>query len=124
MYKFFQSQDMAILVTGGCGYVGGALTHFLLKNSKENIILFDINTPSEKNSEFIFIQGDITSKRDVLKVFQCHQIKAVLHVAGFGLAGTSNLPAFNQITKKVNVEGTKNVIDACLKFNVKALGML
>jgi hypothetical protein len=67
--------------------------------------------------------GDIRSKSDIFKAFEGHNIKAVIHVAGFGLAGTSNLPAFNQKTKEVNVNGTKNIIDACLNFNVKALGM-
>ena len=67
--------------------------------------------------------GDIRSKSDIFKAFEGHNIKAVIHVAGFGLAGTSNLPAFNQKTKEVNVNGTENIIDACLNFNVKALGM-
>ena len=66
--------------------------------------------------------GDIRSKSDIFKAFEGHNIKAVIHVAGFGLAGTSNLPAFNQKTKEVNVNGTENIIDACLNFNVKALG--
>ena len=52
-----------------------------------------------------------------------NEIKGVIHVAGFGLAGTSNLPAFNHKTKEVNVNGTENIIDACLNFNVRALGL-
>ena len=47
----------------------------------------------------------------------------VFHVAGYGLAGTSNLPAFNCRTQMVNVVGTQNVIDACLQHDVKALGI-
>ena len=66
--------------------------------------------------------GDITSKSDIFKAFEGHDIKAVIHVAGFGLAGTSNLPAFHHKTKEVNVNGTQNIIDACLNFNIRVLG--
>ena len=72
---------------------------------------------------FVFVTGDITSKKDIFEAFEGHEIKGVIHVAGFGLAGTSNLPAFNQKTKEVNVNGTENIIDACLNFNVRALGL-
>ena len=50
---------------------------------------------------FVFVTGDITSKKDIFEAFEGHEIKGVIHVAGFGLAGTSNLPAFNQKTKEV-----------------------
>ena len=117
---------MSVLVTGGSGFVGSSLTNFLLKNTKEDIIVLDLNSPkSDQNSQNLtFFQGDITSKRDIFRAFQGQKIKAVIHVAGFGLAGSSNLPAFNDITKKVNVEGTKNIIEASIKFNVSALGKI
>ena len=49
-------------------------------------------------------------------------IAGVFHVAGYGFGGTTNLPAFNAQTKKVNVDGTQNVINACINHNVRALG--
>jgi nucleoside-diphosphate-sugar epimerase len=47
---------------------------------------------------------------------------SVIHCAGFGLSGTSNLPAFNGLTRKVNVTGTEVVMEACLRNNVTNLG--
>ena len=110
---------MSILVTGGCGFVGTALTQKLIELG-ENIIVMDLMEPKENN--FTFVKGDITCKNDLKLVFGKRNIKAVFHVAGFGLAGTTNLPAFNKQTRKINVEGTLNVIEACLNYNVKALG--
>ena len=46
----------------------------------------------------------------------------VFHVAGYGMGGNSNLPAFEEVAWQVNVDGTQNVIDACLECNVEALG--
>ena len=116
---------MSILVTGGCGFVGSALTRELLK-LEENIIVFDliIKSPvkSDSSRRVTFIQGDVACIEDIEQAFQGQDIKAVIHVAGFGLAGTHNLPAFDAQTIKTNVDGTKNILEACFKFNVKALG--
>ena len=118
---------MTILVTGGCGFVGSALAQFLCNdgNYAGKIILYDVKPPIqtlEESSNAIFLKGDITSGHDLLSAFKGHQVEAVIHAAGFGLAGTTNLPAFNDVTKKVNVDGTQRVIEACLLNNVKALG--
>ena len=115
---------MSILVTGGCGFVGSAVTKELLK-LEENIIVFDLIIKSVKSdsiSQVTFIQGDVACIEDIEQAFQGQDIKAVIHVAGFGLAGTHNLPAFDAQTIKTNVDGTKNILEACFKFNVKALG--
>jgi nucleoside-diphosphate-sugar epimerase len=47
---------------------------------------------------------------------------SVIHCAGFGLSGTSNLPAFDDLTKKINVDGTEAVVEACLINDVVNLG--
>ena len=38
---------------------------------------------------------------------------SVIHCAGYGLSGTTNLPAYDVITQRVNVVGTEVVMDAC-----------
>ena len=119
------SLTMTIIVTGGCGFVGTALIKALLLKQSSKIVILDMTTPTNPElQEFAhFVLTDITDKKALFQAFQAYEdISCVFHVAGFGLAGTANLPAFDTQTKKVNVEGTRNVIDACIKFNVKALG--
>ena len=119
------SWTMTIIVTGGCGFVGTALIKALLLKQSSKIVILDMTTPTDPElQEFAhFVLTDITDKKALFRAFQAYEdISCVFHVAGFGLAGTANLPAFDTQTKKVNVEGTRNVIDACIKFNVKALG--
>lgn len=51
---------MKILVVGGAGYVGGAVTDLLLKNSSNEIIVYDAllyESLYQKNVKFIY--GDI-----------------------------------------------------------------
>ena len=116
---------MTIVVTGGCGFVGTALTRSLLE-LKSSIVLLDLNPPqSDLTDQVSFIPTDISDKEGVSKAFEkCTEISCVFHVAGFGLAGTTNLPAYNKRTFKVNVNGTQKIIEACVQFNVKALGKL
>ena len=47
---------------------------------------------------------------------------AVVHAAAAGMMGTANLPAFDDVTERVNVGGTRNVVQACLRNGVRALG--
>ena len=47
---------------------------------------------------------------------------AVVHAAAAGMMGTANLPAFDDVTERVNVGGTRNVVKACLGNRVRALG--
>ena len=117
---------MTIIITGGSGFVGTALIKALLTKQKSSkIVILDLTPPKLELQDLVhFVYTDITDREAVLRAFQAFQdIECVFHVAGFGLAGTANLPAFNGKTQNVNVGGTRNIIDACIQCNVKALGM-
>lgn len=55
-------------------------------------------------------------------VMRQHRPDVVVHCAGFGLASTTNLPAYDDKTKQVNIDGTKIVVEACLKTSVTSIG--
>ena len=117
---------MTIIITGGSGFVGTALIKALLTKQKSSkIVILDLTPPKIELQDLVhFVYTDITDREAVLRAFQAFQdIECVFHVAGFGLAGTANLPAFNGKTRNVNVGGTRNIIDACIQCNAKALGM-
>jgi nucleoside-diphosphate-sugar epimerase len=58
----------------------------------------------------------------MISALRTTKVGSVIHYAGYGLSGTSNLPAYNDLTTKVNILGTKIVVEACLSTNVKNLG--
>lgn len=115
-----------ILITGGCGYVGYNIALSLSRDPRVTVILYDIHdNESIKFSLPANIKialGDICDQERLTQVLKEYTITAVIHTAGYGLFGTSNLPAFDDITQRVNVEGTRSVLEACEEANVKALG--
>ena len=117
-------QNWKILVTGGSGYLGHHIALALAESGHEVTILDLIPPPNQihsaQSNKLHFIAADICDQEKLVQVFKDKD--AVIHSAGFGLSGTSNLPAFNDVTRRVNLEGTKNVINACKINKVQTLG--
>lgn len=89
---------MAILVTGGAGYIGSHTCVELLEAEYE-IVIFDNLSNASKESitriekitgkEVPFIQGDIRNKEDLDHAFNSYTIDAVIHFAGLKAVGES-----------------------------------
>ena len=89
---------MAILVTGGAGYIG---THTVVEllNAQQEVIIVDnlsnskvealARVSSITNKEVTFYQGDILNKALLQKVFSDHSIESVIHFAGLKAVGES-----------------------------------
>ena len=120
---------MNILVTGGAGFIGSHLCDSLLRDSHTVFCLDDFNnyySPDQKISNifnaqkrpsFKLIRGDIRNKKLVKRIFDENEIDKVVHLA----ARAGVRPSFEnpELYEDVNVNGTKNLLDAALKNNVK-----
>ncbi|XP_078347029.1 short-chain dehydrogenase/reductase family 42E member 1-like [Oculina patagonica] len=113
-------QGKRVLVTGGGGYFGLKLGKALKRKGAE-VVLFDIFWPLDKTAykQLQCVQGDITRKEDVEKIFSGQHLDAVFHSASYGMSGREQLNK-KQI-EKVNILGTKHVIEACCQYNVPHL---
>lgn len=89
---------MAILVTGGAGYIGSHTCVELLEAGYEVAVLDNLYNSSEealKRVEKItgksvkFYEGDLLNKEDIEKVFAEETIDAVIHFAGLKAVGES-----------------------------------
>ena len=69
---------------------------------------------------FDVIRGDVCDLSSICAATE--GAGAVVHAAAAGMMGTANLPAFDDVTERVNVGGTRNVVEACLRNRVRALG--
>nr|XP_057945576.1 short-chain dehydrogenase/reductase family 42E member 1 isoform X1 [Doryrhamphus excisus] len=105
------------LITGGCGYFGYRLaTHLHKKGAK--IILFDIIRPKLEVPEgMVFLKGDIRSCSQVGNAVA--GVDCVFHIASYGMSGREQLN--RDLIEAVNVQGTQNVIKACLENGVPRL---
>lgn len=119
-----------ILVTGGTGLLGAHLLLRLVKNNEsvraiyrdENSFKLVKNCFSiyESNSEELFqkiewIKADITEVPQLNDAFE--NISEVYHCA----AKISFDPSEFKTLKKVNIEGTANVVNLCLSHNISKL---
>jgi len=104
-----------VLVTGGAGYVGAILVPKLV-NKGYQVKVLDLFLyadeklfPAEmvKNKKLTLIRGDLRDKTVVKKALE--GIDCIIHLAGISNDPSSDLDP--ELTKKVNIEGTKAMID-------------
>ena len=105
-----------ILVTGATGLVGSHLLKQLVANGKKVRALYRSSVPSIEGTEGVeWVRGDIL---DVISVEEAMVgVKQVYHCA----AMVSFNPKKKAILHHTNIEGTANVVNACLNEGVDKL---
>jgi UDP-glucuronate 4-epimerase len=117
-----------VLVTGGAGFIGSHLVGFLLRQGY-NVVCFDnfdsFYSPGEKylniaghlsNKNLYFVEGSVMSKGSLSSVFSAYTIDAVVHLAGKG--GIRPPQQSHECHIDINVVGTANVLECCVKYGV------
>jgi nucleoside-diphosphate-sugar epimerase len=117
-----------ILVTGATGLVGSHLLVALLQEKEEVKALYRSNAQIEKTKKVFahknqldlfdniqWIKGDITDIPSLEKAFE--KVTHVYHCA----AVVSFEPKEEEKIRKVNIEGTANVVNCCLDFKIQKL---
>lgn len=107
------------LVTGGGGFLGRHIVEQLLANGRYDVRVFDIRAPPANSADprFDYVVGDLRKPEDV--VAACKGCSVVFHVATASPTGAN---AYNHaLMEGVNVDGTRNVVDACVECKVPVL---
>ena len=109
-----------ILITGGSGFLGKRIVEeFLLNDSPikpGSVKVFDIKPYEGKfNQQIEYIEGDIRDNELVNKA--CKGIDIVIHAAAIIDWGTKS----EKEVLSINVDGTKNIINACKVNGIKYL---
>lgn len=102
-----------ILVTGGTGFLGLELCRALVRDGYEVASLARSASEELDRLGVRQIQGDVTDPSAVLE--SCRGRSVVLHAAALAQSKDQALIA------RVNVDGTRNVLDACRKAGVSRL---
>ena len=108
---------MNILITGGMGFVGLHLCEYLVKQDHK-IIIYDNLSNSQTirlDSNIQIIEGDILDYPLLSKSLK--NIQTVIHLAAQISVTDSIKDPDNTI--KVNVVGTKNLLNGCIENNIK-----
>ncbi len=112
--------DIKLLLTGGSGFLGRTMLTEMLDGSsplpiREVLVLDQEPLKETTDPRISFIQGDILDRDLVMKC--CKGKDLVIHSAAIVDWGTRP----EEEVLSVNVEGTRNVIDACISAGVKAM---
>lgn len=110
------------IVIGILGHVGSTLARLL---SSYNLEIRGFALPSDDESclnglnDIKIIRGDITNAQslDELFIHSDDEELYVIHAAGI----ISIYKEYSELMYKVNVVGTKNVVEKCIEFNVRKL---
>ncbi|MEP6923662.1 MAG: UDP-glucose 4-epimerase GalE [Pyrinomonadaceae bacterium] len=110
---------MAILVTGGAGYIGSVTVEDLRANNTEVVVLDNLSRGHRAAvaPEVRFYEGDIGDKNLVKRICAENQIEAVMHFSAFAYVGESvEKPGMYY---ENNTLHTMYLLDALIEADVK-----
>jgi UDP-glucuronate 4-epimerase len=120
---------MALLVTGGAGFIGSHVCERLLSKKEDIVIIDDLNDYYDpklkennlallkKAGKYSFCHADIRDYAALEKIFSKHRIDKVIHLAA--RAGVRPSLSDPHLYTTVNVLGTANLLELARKNDVK-----
>ncbi|KAF2657161.1 NAD(P)-binding protein [Lophiostoma macrostomum CBS 122681] len=107
----------SVLVVGGCGFLGHHIVKEILRRKEDQspIVVLDSNTQRNRQSAVTYHQLDIASYDQVLRVFAEVRPRVVFHTAS-----PSPFERDRVLLEKVNVNGTRNLIDSSVIHNQRS----
>jgi UDP-glucose 4-epimerase len=112
-----------ILVTGAAGYLGSALVKSLARQREDPgsglVVASDVRemAPGALPAGVVFVRHDVRSP-GLATVLQQHRVDTVVHLAAIVTPGARSNRALEYA---VDVDGTRNVLDACVAAGVRQL---
>lgn len=120
---------MKIFVTGGAGFIGSNLTKKLIDRGDEVVMIDNFNDYYDpqlkedrikkflKGYKFKLYRGDIRDEKLLDKIFKKEKIDKVVHLAA--MAGVRYALEHPNLYYDVNVLGTQNMLNMCVKYKIK-----
>ena len=112
----------AILITGSAGFIGSRFSDYLIANHPEYSIIGIDNLfggyESNMDSKVIFFHRDLSTD-NIDDIFETYDIEYVYHFAAYAAEGLS--PFIRKFNYMNNVVATANIINECIKHNIKRL---
>ena len=104
-----------ILVTGAAGHIGNVLVRQLIKGGSRvrALVLPGEDTRALKGLEVELVNGNVLYLPSLMKAMQ--GVDYVFHLAGI----ISIMPGRDELVREVNIQGTKNILKAARKSEVK-----
>jgi dihydroflavonol-4-reductase len=106
---------MIVAITGASGHIGANLVRALIKEKRQVRALVHASHEGLNHPDIQIVQGNVDDLSSLLRVFD--GADAVYHLAA---RISLSMHDWNEV-EAINVRGTRNVVEACLKSGVKRL---
>jgi dihydroflavonol-4-reductase len=106
---------MIVAVTGATGHIGATLIRALIKGGCHVKALVHKDQRALEGLNIEIVKGDVGDPYALARIFSGAEV--VYHLAAIISLSMNDWPA----VEKVNVSGTRNVVETCLKFNIRRL---
>ena len=117
---------MAVLVTGGAGFIGSHTVLELLANNKEVVVIDNFSNSKKKvldslreisGKDFKFYKGDVRDKKILRKIFKENLIEVVINFAGYKAVGESCIKPLMYYNN--NIEIAISLLEVMQEFECK-----
>ena len=110
---------MAILITGGAGYIGSVAVEDLCKQGEQVVVLDNLTYGHKQavDENVTFYEGEIGDEKLVSEIVKKHDIEACMHFSAFAYVGESVVNP--KIYYENNVEQTLRLLNALIENDVK-----
>jgi dihydroflavonol-4-reductase len=106
---------MTVVVTGACGHIGANLVRALIDSGRPVRSLMHVHDRGIDGLDTELVKGDICDPESLYQAFR--DVEVVYHLAACISLSMKGWPQLESI----NVIGTRNVVEACLRSGVKRL---
>ncbi len=119
---------MAILVTGGAGYIGSHTCIEMLNSGYDVVVVDNLDNSSAESLNRVekitgksvkFYENDVRDREALRKIFSENEIEAVIHFAGLKAVGESVREPIMYYSN--NLESTLTLIEVMTEFSVKKI---
>jgi len=107
---------LAVLVTGGAGFIGSHLVEELINRGQTVIVVDNLSTGKIENipcsEKVIFIEGDVSDKKFVKELFSFYSFDKIFHLAA--VASVAKSVEFPEETHRTNFDATLYLLESSL----------